>query len=323
MEDLFLRTIDVIIPVYHPAKDFSSLLKSLLKQSITPRHIFLLQTINKEEAPFDARALLESIGEKTDTQNPILSVHPIQKEEFDHGATRAYGVGLSEADFFLMMTQDAMPVDDTLLAELLKGFEKGHIGITYARQLPRKDSDILEVMARKHNYPAESMRKTRACEEQLGIQTYFCSDVCAMYDRTIYEELGGFSYPLIFNEDMIMAYRVIRAGYAVYYAAQAQVIHSHSYSCRQQFKRSFDLGVSQRQYSEIFDSISSEKEGAGFARKTVFTLMKKFHFWKAFYFCLQCGFRLAGFRLGKNYDRLPKSIILRCTMNRDFWKEDN
>lgn len=321
MEDLLQRTIDIIIPIYHPAEDFSLLLKSLLHQSVMPQHIFLLQTINTGEVPFDAQTLLESAGEKMDAGNPLLSVHPIQKEEFDHGATRAYGVGLSEADFFLMMTQDAMPADDTLLEQLLKGFEKEHVGIAYARQLPRKDSDILEIMAREHNYPAESMRKTRADEERLGIQAYFCSDVCAMYDRTIYEDLGGFSYPLIFNEDMIMAYRVIQAGYAVYYAAQAQVIHSHSYNCKQQFTRSFDLGVSQRQYSEIFDSISSEKEGAGFARKTIFTLIKKLHFWKAFYFCLQCGFRLIGYRLGRNYDRLPRSIILRCTMNKDFWKE--
>ena len=322
MEDLLQKTVDVIIPVYHPTEDFSLLLKNLLNQSMMPQHIFLLQTLNDGEAPFDARTLLKSIGQKADSENPLVSVHPIQKREFDHGATRAYGAGLSEADFFLMMTQDAMPADDTLIENLLKGFEKKHVGIVYARQLPRKDSDILEVMARQHNYPPKSMRKTKADEERLGIQTYFCSDVCAMYDRTIYEKLGGFSYPLIFNEDMIMAYREIQAGYAIYYAAHAQVIHSHSYSCLQQFTRSFDLGVSQKQYSEIFDNISSEKEGAGFARKTVLTLIKKLHFWKAFYFCLQCGFRLIGYRLGKNYDRLSKKMILRCTMNKDFWIEN-
>ena len=52
----------------------------------------------------------------------------------------------------------------------------------------------------------------------------------------------------------------MQAGFSVAYVADAKVIHSHSYTCKQQFVRSFDLGVSQRQYHEIFDNISSEKE---------------------------------------------------------------
>lgn len=322
MENLYNKTIDIIIPVYHPEDDFFLLLKKLLQQRIKPQHIFLLQTMEEGEALLDIQTTLEILGHKPGPGSTKVSIHPIPKEEFDHGGTRAYGAGLSEADFFLMMTQDAMPADDSLLEKLLMGFQKAHVGIVYARQLPRQNSDIIEALTRRHNYPPESQYKTKADEERLGIQTYFCSDVCAMYDRAIYEELGGFHSPLIFNEDMIMAYREIQAGYAVYYAAQAKVIHSHSYSCLQQFRRSFDLGVSQKQYSEIFSHISSEKEGSAFARNTVLVLLKTLHLWESVYFCLQCGFRLAGYRLGKNYENLSRKTILCCTMNKGFWKKN-
>ncbi len=303
------KRIDVVIPAYKPGKDFRELLSRLLKQTVLPDNIFVIQTLTEgeEQLPFEEEC---------------IHVYPVKQAEFDHGKTRDYGAKLSGADYVLMMTQDAMPENDYLLEELLKGFARENVGIVYGRQLARKDADLTEKLARLHNYPPESRLKTRADEEALGIKTYFCSDVCAMYDRILYEELGGFVHPVIFNEDMIMAYRVIRAGYGVYYAADAQVVHSHSYTCMQQFRRNFDLGVSQCQYSEVFENISSEKEGAGFAGKTILTLCKGFHFGKAIYFAWQCAFRLAGYRLGKNYEKLSRKMILRCTMSPWFWKED-
>ena len=36
-------------------------------------------------------------------------------------------------------------------------------------------------------------------------KTYFCSNVCAAYKKSIYEEIGGFVKKAIFNEDMIYA----------------------------------------------------------------------------------------------------------------------
>ena len=176
---------------------------------------------------------------------------------------------------------------------------------------------ILEELTRVHNYPQDQIKRKEDLEH-LGIKTYFCSDVCAMYRLDRYQEMGGFVHPTIFNEDMIMASSVIRAGYQVAYCAWAEVIHSHSYTCMQQFHRNFDLGVSQKQYREVFESISSEKEGAGYAKTVLLYLLKRGRIWKAFYFALQCGFKLAGYKLGKNYDRLPKGLVLACTMSPDY-----
>ncbi len=299
--------VDIIIPVYKPDDSFKSVIKKLMNQTVVPNHIYLMQTI-------------ENQGDKlVGTKDDRVTVHPVLKKDFDHGATRKLGVSLSEADYVLLMTQDAVPADNKLIENLLKAFDD-ETGVVYGRQLAREGADIVERMTREYNYPAESIVKTKADIERLGIKTYFCSDVCAMYKKSIYDKLGGFVTKTIFNEDMIMASKIIQAGYKVTYAAAAQVIHSHSYTCRQQFVRNFDLGVSQRQYKEIFEGISSEKEGAGYAKMIIVTLVKKGHFIKAFYFAMQCGFKLFGYRFGLNYEKLSKKMILKFTMNKGYWE---
>lgn len=95
-----------------------------------------------------------------------------------------------------------------------------------------------------------------------------------MYRKCVYEKMGGFVLHTIFNEDMIMAAHVIREGYKIAYVAQAEVVHAHKYTYRQQFTRNFDLAVSQRQYKEIFDGVKSETEGVRLVKDTMKYLLK-------------------------------------------------
>lgn len=307
-------SVAVVIPIYKAGKEFVAMLEKLYEQSKKPEHIYLLQTIERrDETLFDVKKCSKELAK-------IVSVHPIKKSEFDHGATRAYGALMAKSDYVLFMTQDAVCYNDHVIENLLRAFDNRKVGIAYARQLAREDADEIERMTRETNYPPESILKTKKDEKTLGIKAYFCSDVCAMYRIDVYKKLGGFVKKTIFNEDMIMAYKEMQAGFSVAYRADAKVIHSHSYTCRQQFVRSFDLGVSQRQYHEIFDNISSEKEGAGYAKKIIIHLLKKGRFIKTFYFMMQCGFRLFGYKLGKNYEKLPRKVVLACTMNKEYWK---
>lgn len=150
------------------------------------------------------------------------------------------------------MTQDAMPADSRLIENLIEPLGEELVGVSYARQLPASDCDFIERYTRRFNYPEESRIKGKEDIPELGIKTFFCSNVCAAYRRDVYEALGGFSRRTIFNEDMILAGRMVQAGYKVAYAAGARVIHSHNYSGLQQFHRNFDLAVSQADNPEVF-----------------------------------------------------------------------
>ncbi|MDO5703344.1 MAG: glycosyltransferase, partial [Lachnospiraceae bacterium] len=226
-------SIDVIIPAYRPGKTFRELLRMLMRQSIPVRHILI---INTEEKNWDD-SLIRGVRK--------AEVFHITKAEFDHAATRNMGAGLSDADYLLYMTQDAVPDDEKLVENLLGAFADPSVKAAYARQIPRDDCMLTEGFVRSFNYPARSFVRTLSDLPEHGIKTYFCSNVCAMYETETFRQMGGFTVPAIFNEDMVYAARIMHLGFGVAYAAGARVIHSHNYSNMQQFRRNFDNGVSQ------------------------------------------------------------------------------
>lgn len=305
-------TIDVIIPLYKPGRELFSLLDALERQTVSVNNIILMNT--------ERQYLTELISEEELVKSyPKVRIFHLSKEEFDHGATRRAGVEHSEAEVFVMMTQDAIPADEHLLEQLTSHLRE-NVACAYARQLPREDCSVEECFTRSFNYPEQSRIKSEEDLQELGIKTFFCSDVCAAYRREIYDVLGGFVKRAIFNEDMIYAATVIRSGYAIAYEAGAEVFHSHNYTNGQQFHRNFDLGVSQAEHPDIFASVASEAEG----KKLVFTTTK--YLWKKhmpgriFYFYIQCACKYAGYFLGKHYRNLPKKWILAMTSNREYWK---
>ncbi|MCI8845573.1 MAG: glycosyltransferase family 2 protein [Lachnospiraceae bacterium] len=309
-----MRKIDIIIPVYKPDQKFLALVDKLEHQTVAVNKIIIMNT---ERQYFDRLVKGTSFFEKY--QN--VCVINLKKEDFDHGLTRRQGVEQSDAQVFVMMTMDAMPVDGDLVEKLTAPLEKGDVAVSYGRQMAGKNSGEIERYTRKFNYPGKGCEKSAKDVEKLGIKAFFCSNVCAAYRRDIYDRLGGFVSRTIFNEDMIYAAGAIKAGYKIVYAADAKVVHCHNYTYRQQFRRNFDLGVSQADHPEVFAAVSSEGEGAALIRKTTV------HLWKSGKKRLIPGlyisscFKYAGYLLGKHYKGLPKCLVLKCTMSEEYWKQ--
>lgn len=306
-------TIDVIIPSYKPGPKFREMLKRLEKQELPVRKIIVINTEKKYwKEEFEAC--------------PILQVHHISKEEFDHGAARNLGASYSQADIFLCMTDDAMPADGKLTKALVKAFEnQGPDGEqvieVYGRQLAEKDCRMAEAYTRQFNYPDKSQLKTIKDLPRLGIKTFFASNVCCAYRRKEFLELGGFINRTIFNEDMIFAAKAVEQGYGIAYAADALVIHSHNYSPVEQFKRNFDLAVSQADHPEVFAGIRSEGEGIRLVKETAGYLLKNKRAYLLPRLVCDSGFKYMGYLAGKRYRHLPRLVIRRCTMNRNYWRE--
>ena len=178
------KIIDVVIPTYKPGKNFEKLIQKLESQTIKPNRIILMNT---EELLI--RDFLEESQLLKKYDN--LEIHHVSIEEFDHGKTRDMGIQMSKAPYFLCMTDDAIPANSKMIEELLKVLQKDNVAVVYGRQLPKENSEILEKYTRNFNYPTQSRMKSKADLEQLGIKTYFCSNVCAAYKRDIYDKLGG------------------------------------------------------------------------------------------------------------------------------------
>ncbi len=303
-------TIDVIIPTYHSGDKFDKLIKMLYAQTVKPNRVLILHTVENE-------------GEEQSypqIEGSNITVIPIEKKNFDHGGTRKYGASLSDADIIMFMTQDAVPADEHLIEKLLEPYLDPTVSATYARQLPDEKADLLERYTRYFNYPNQSRVKSKEDISELGIKTFFCSDVCATYRNSVYRQLGGFVDKTIFNEDMIMAAAMIRADYKVAYAAGAKVIHSHRYSYEEQFTRNFDLGVSHNQYVEVFHGLKSESEGIKLVISSIRYLIEKRKFLMIPDLMISSGCKFLGYQLGKRYDLFSKDFVKRCSMNKSYWK---
>lgn len=307
-----METVDVIIPVYKPDRGFVTLVEKLEAQTVPVNRIIIMNT----EQKYLDRLLYGTTLERTYHN---ITVKHLSKREFDHGHTRNQGVKLSQADVFIMMTQDAIPADEYLVERLLAGLRGKRTAVAYARQLPGRDSGEIERYTRQFNYPEQSRIKTKADLPTLGIKTFFCSNVCAAYKRNVFDKLGGFVNRAIFNEDMLYAAKAVDADYDIAYAADARVYHSHNYTYRQQFRRNFDLGVSQADHPEVFAAYPSESEGIRLMKSTAAHLKAKEMKNKIPSLILQSGFKYAGYLCGKRYRRLPKRLVAAMTSNRDYW----
>ena len=286
-----MRKTDVIIPVYAPDQEFGKMLSSLKAQTLPVRIII----VNTDRAAWDSCGGDEMV--KAAGAEEITTVRHIEKSEFNHGLTRNLGVTLSDAEVFVCMTQDAVPADRFLL-ERLTGSLSGKIRAAYARQLARAGSAEIERISREFNYPEKSAVRSVKDIETCGIKAFFCSNVCAAYDRRTFDVLGGFT-ETDFNEDMIYARKLLEAGYEIAYCAEARVIHSHNLSGIAQLKRNYLLGKSQKMHPETFGGIRSEGEGIRLVKTSARQLIDRGRWYEIPKLVWLSGCKYIGFLAGK------------------------
>lgn len=305
--------IDVIIPVYSPDKRLNTLLRRLMKQTCPARKIYIINSVDQEHS-FPAMEYEKKFSE--------VQVHQIAREEFDHGRTRDEWMRKSDADIVVFLVQDALPADSRMIERLTAHFQNEKIAAVYGRHVTDRECCEIEKYTRHFNYPPVSRIKCREDIEKMGIKSCFCSNVCAAYSRSWYLKAGGFERHIIAAEDMVFAYRLLLLGGKIVYEEKARVYHYHTYGLQEQFSRNFDTGVLHSKYREIFEGLPAGREGIRLVRKTgqyLVRIGKPQLLWKLF---IISAAKYAGYRLGRSYEKLPKSIINKCTRNEQYWKEE-
>ena len=122
---------------------------------------------------------------------------------------------MSQADLFLCMTQDALPANEDLIGNLVKAFENPLVKPPTPGSCPGKTA------LWRNGLPVPSIIRLRAGSRPRRILRRWASkpssaptSALPMTGRPT-ANWGGFPEQAGFNEDMIYASKVIRAGYAV------------------------------------------------------------------------------------------------------------
>jgi len=277
----------VIIPTLNAEKELPDLLAALHAQKHAVDELIVVDSASDDRTAEICRA------------DPAVALIPIERKDFDHGKTRDMALRRSSGDVVVFLTQDALPADENLLTNLIAPLSEDGVAVSAGRQLPKKDATRMERLVRAFNYPAESYIRSKADLPRMGIKTFFCSDVCAAYNRSVYLELGGFDYPIKTNEDMFFAARVINAGYRIAYAADALVYHSHNFTLKEQYARNYIQGYEIERHREALNNAAQESEGMKLVKYVSKDLLRHGHFFSFIHFGFDCCARLLGSRAGR------------------------
>ena len=282
-------SVSVVIPTLNAEEEIAPLLDALLCQTLRPHEIIVVDSSSADGTP--------SVVERYVDEG--VQLHTIARQDFDHGGTRHFAFELTKGSIVVFLTQDAVPANDALIDRLVSPLSDERVGMAYGRQLPRKGARRYEALTREFNYPPASHVRTSADIERMGIKAFFASDSCAAYRRDAYIACGGFERPCATNEDMFMAAKMLRQGYAVAYVAEAQVFHSHDLTFMQQFKRTRASMREMKKYSSLIGGASSTTtEGFRMMSYVSRLLLSEQHYSELFSFFIDCMARFFGSRLG-------------------------
>lgn len=244
--------IDIICPLYNAEKDIERLHRGILKQkNVEINNIKYILTDSKD----NTEELLKKLK---------IEYTKIKKKEFSHSLTREQVALSSKADIVVFITQDIIIEREDWLYNLTKDISNGKVQACFSRQLCTNNT--IEKYTREINYPNKSRIVSKENIEELGLKTFFFSDASSAINRKIFEELNGYDGKnLPTNEDMYIAYKLITKGYKIKYCADSEVIHSHTFTLKQLYKRYYDTGLFFGMNS-FLDKYGTTKTGGGLAK---------------------------------------------------------
>jgi rhamnosyltransferase len=304
-----MNKIGLIVPTLNAGQRWRHWLDALAAQTRKPDVLLLIDSSSTD----DTVALAKLHG---------FEVRIISRAEFNHGATRQWGVSLlpAEVDLIVFLTQDALLADPRAIEHLADTFADERVGAAYGRQLPHVDAGPIGAHARLFNYPAENQTRALEDRQSYGIKTAFISNSFAGYRRAALAAVGGFPGDVIMNEDTFVAGRMLLTGWKIAYRADAEVHHSHDYGFGEEFRRYFDIGVFHARNPWLRERFGEvDGEGRRYVLSELVYLARR-AFWLIPSALLRNGLKWLGYKLGSRWHReLPVAVRKRFSLHAAYW----
>lgn len=224
----------IVIPTKNGGALFLRVLTEIQKQSIWDCAELIVVDSGSTDGTLEAA---RSVGAK---------VFEISPSEFNHGATRDYGISLANCELVVLMVQDAVPKDLNLLEAILRPFSDSEVVGVYVRQIPQPDADLLTKRNLNNWLTGRAESETRKMksldwyESLAPIEKYFfCNfdNVCSAVRKSVWQshKFGQIN----FGEDIDWAERILKAGFKIVYEPAVAVIHSHDRPLSYEYKRTY------------------------------------------------------------------------------------
>lgn len=280
-----MKKIDIICPLYNAENCIELLYNSILKQKKV--NICNVKYILTESDDNTEKVLKEK----------KLDYKRIKKKDFSHSLTREKEAFASNSDIIVFTTQDVVIDDELWLYNLTKDINDENIVATFSRQITKYNN--IEKYTREFNYPEKSRIVSKIDIKEMGLKTFFFSDVSSAVSSKVFKKLNGYdNKDLPINEDMYFAYKVIMNGYKIKYCADSVVYHSHNFTLREIYNRYKLTGKFFKENSYL-DQYGTTGSGASLAKYILKRIIKEHRFFLLFRYPFDMAARLFGMRMGK------------------------
>jgi rhamnosyltransferase len=222
-----------------------------------------LKKISAQEGDFEREILVVDSGSTDGTAELArrygARVHRIERQEFNHGATRNLGISLTEGKYVALTVQDAVPLDERWLAAMVENLERDErVAGVYGRHVPRPEASVL-TRALVNNLPTggpeRRVKELEDSEEYEALKpvekrkVVAFDNVSSCLRRSVWEELPF--EKTNFAEDLRWGKKAFERGYKIVYEPRSVVIHSHERGVLYDLKRHY---VDQMFLVEIFEA---------------------------------------------------------------------
>lgn len=169
----------------------------------------------------DVQVILVDSG-STDGTLAVAAQHPVEvvsirPEEFTFGYSLNQGIAHARGAFIVMASAHVYPVYPDWLERLIAPFSDPQVALVYGKQRGNGRSKFSEQQIFAHWYPEHSQPR----------QPYpFCNNANAAIRRSLWEG-QPYDETLPGLEDLDWAHRIMAAGHAIAYCAEAEIVHVH------------------------------------------------------------------------------------------------
>jgi glycosyltransferase involved in cell wall biosynthesis len=225
------KAVSVIIPTKNTGTEF--------------RH--LLQRLRAQEGIGGCEVIVVDSGSTDDTvalaRNEGAKVISIAPTEFTHASARNKGAEAASCDYVLFMVQDALPLGNLWLWEMLTSLQSNDLAAVSCAEYPRSDSDLFYQFLIYRQYDACGQNHDRilrwddSCSSYLGLRSnaQLC-DIAALVRRDLFAQ---YRFRTAYAEDLDLGIRLIRDGYKLGFLNSTRVLHSHNRSAYYFLKRGY------------------------------------------------------------------------------------
>jgi len=248
------KKVSIVIPTKNGGSDFE----------------YTLEKIRSQEGINEIEIIVVDSGSTDKTielaENYGSQVYTIKPEDFNHGGTRNYGAEKATGDYILFMVQDAIPIGNYWLYNMVKVLEDDEgIAALTCRQVPRSDADLFSSYTMWNHYRTMEFKKdtiVKVSKEEFkklsGVEKRMLAgidNVCSCISKDVFNE---FKFEEVnFAEDVNLGIRLLENGYKLGFLYSVGVIHSHERDSAYFLKRYY---VDSKSLIEMFDTTSHVKE---------------------------------------------------------------